>query len=762
VSSVEANQLPAGVKMKLSGRSRTEGRRTHGDKSPEVKKRRSCSPLRKRRRSQTPGGCGKEQNAHEVLKGILKNGYSKEQTDRGHCKISREEVKITRKTEAIPSSRRSPSPGRRWGHQSVRHSPRRGEVGGRSSRWRRSPSPCAGSRKGRIEKRSPQRRPRDLREDRASLRHQHKGKEEEEEVGKGDGRVQESLWNSSKERRVGEKSRRSSSREDFVSSSSRNDMLDIDCRKVYISWDRFVPKSFLHAHFSRFGEVEYIWMADRGSFFGFVCFVREEVGRSLLGACHSVEGVQIVIKRARPDWKLRDRDRRRNVPTCAFFKEGRCLRSGHCQFLHTVEPRTSRRSRERSGSMEKARRNEFSSDREGAMGVRRDVSSKLTEQKKEGRKSWDLLEEGPLERDGRLRPPPSVQEKEKDRKKLPPSTSATSAAVSKKEEISKEEKQEKMGDAKERPSKGARREVRGNDPKVKSSCDNMDPDAMRERIRQLEEALKEKEEAEDRKKRFLKAGKHDKSSRMKEEEAKSSDQSSKGSRKNCHLVKSLAKRFKRVENESTSSSSEDTDGYDSTSDSNTPSQSPSPPARKLKVVQSEGNHDQTGEEINVEGTAVKENRAKEILSKEAEESEGLSMSGKNSDCGKNNVVEKDLASNEEKLQVTNEEVEDQKKNEEDEEGVVDVNENMLGSEKEAVFGEDLASADFSKVRVASSCLINRLDNLESDFNALQEEGDVFLESLAAKKEKDEKIWKELERDRLSQEEKEKEARCDAL
>merc|ERR1719228_1744514 len=99
--------------MKLSGRSRTEGRRTHGDKSPEVKKRRSCSPLRKRRRSQTPGGCGKEQNAHEVLKGILKNGYSKGQTDRGHRKISREEeVKITRKTEAIPSSRRSPSPGR--------------------------------------------------------------------------------------------------------------------------------------------------------------------------------------------------------------------------------------------------------------------------------------------------------------------------------------------------------------------------------------------------------------------------------------------------------------------------------------------------------------------------------------------------------------------------------------------------------------------------------------------------------------------------
>jgi len=558
-----------------------------------------------------------------------------------------------------------------------------------------------------------------LREDRGSLRHQHKGKEEEEEMGKGGGRVQEGQWNSSKERRFGEKSRRSSSREDLVSSSSRNDMLDIDCRKVYISWDRFVPKSFLHAHFSRFGEVEYIWMADRGSFFGFVCFVREEVGRSLLGACHSVEGVQIVIKRARPDWKLRDRDRVRNVPTCAFFKEGRCLRHGHCQFLHTVEPRTSRRSRERSGSMEKARRNEFSSDREGAMGVRRDVSSKLTEQKKEGRKSWDLLEEGPLERDGRLRPPPSVQEKEKDRKKLPPSTSATSAAVSKKEEISKEEKQEKMGDAEARPSKGARREMRRNEPKVKSSCDNMDPDAMRERIRQLEHALKEKEEAEDRKKRFLKAGKHDKSSRMKEEEAKSSDQSSKGSRKNCHLVKSLAKRFKRVENESTSSSSEDTDGYDSTSDSNTPSQSPSPPARKLKVTQSEGNHDQTGEETNEEGTATNEIPAKEILSKEAQEREGLFKSGEYSDFGKKIIEEEVDVNTEEKQQVTNDEVEDQKKNEGDEEGGVDVNENMLGSEKEAVCGESLTSADLSKTGVGSSYLISRLDNLESDFDAPQ-------------------------------------------
>ena len=85
---------------------RTEGRRGYGGKSPEVKKRRSCSPLRKRRRSQTPGGCGKEQNAlaHEVLKGILK----KSESGKAHRKIFQEdkilekEVKIARKKETIP------------------------------------------------------------------------------------------------------------------------------------------------------------------------------------------------------------------------------------------------------------------------------------------------------------------------------------------------------------------------------------------------------------------------------------------------------------------------------------------------------------------------------------------------------------------------------------------------------------------------------------------------------------------------------------
>ena len=564
--------------------------------------------------------------------------------------------------------------------------------------------------------------------DGGSLRYQHMSKEEEE-VRMGDGHVQEGRWRSSKERRVGQERKRSSSREDLVSSSSSRN--GEGYRKVYISWDRFVRKSFLHVHFSRFGEVEHIWMAA-DSFYGFVSFVREEVGRSLVGANHDVEGVQITIKRARPDWKLRDRERR-SVPTCAFFKEGRCLRREHCQFLHTVELRSSGRSRERSGSREKARRKESSSVNQGVMRDR-DVSSK-----KEGRKLHDLLEEGPSERDGRLRPPPSVQEKVTVRKILPLPVSARSAEVRNKEEISKEEELKKVGDVEARP-----RNMRGNEPKAKSSCDNMDPDAMKERIRQLEEALKEKEEAEDRKKRFLKAGKHDKNSRMKEEEAKSSDQSSKGSRKNCHLVKSLAKRFKRVENESTSSSSEDTTGYDSTSDGNTPSRSPSPPVRKPKVktpeswktqddvgevsgcgkerrVEGAGAKEDGADEISPidvstigkevssnwgkekieeeqhifkdeEGAAAKKNWGKEIPSKEAEEErERPSMSGQDSDCDKENIEEKE--------QVTNEEVEDQKKTEEGEEDGVDVNENMLGSEKEAVFGKDLDSADLSKVYI---------------------------------------------------------------
>ena len=234
------------------------------------------------------------------------------------------------------------------------------------------------------------RRSRDLRGDRESLRYEHTWKEEEARMS--DRRGLEGWGSSSKERRVDERRKRSSSREDFVSSTSRNDPMEVvEGNRVYISWDRFVPKNFLQAHFSRFGEVEFIWMAGGGAFFGFVNFASEEVGRSLVGACHRVEGVEILIKKAKPDWRIRDRERRR-VQTCAFFKEGRCQRHEHCQFLHTVEPRSSRR-RSRSGSRERARRKEMSSVDRGALEFvarrDRDGNSKK-EQKEGGRKSTDL------------------------------------------------------------------------------------------------------------------------------------------------------------------------------------------------------------------------------------------------------------------------------------------------------------------------------------------------------------------------------------
>ena len=171
-----AVRLPAGVKMKPSGRSRfplllvqsrrfnllrTEmRRREYGGISPgpEVKKRRSCSPLRKRRRSPTPGGLGKEHNGHEVLKGILKGEYS-EQPGRSHRKISegKKMLEVEAKTETVSSSRRSQTSGRRWGqHESARRAP--AEVLRGNSGWRRrSPSPYLGSRRDRLERGSPQR-----------------------------------------------------------------------------------------------------------------------------------------------------------------------------------------------------------------------------------------------------------------------------------------------------------------------------------------------------------------------------------------------------------------------------------------------------------------------------------------------------------------------------------------------------------------------------------------------------------------------------
>ena len=151
---------------------RSEWRGGHGGRSPEGKRRggrSSCSPLRKKRRSQTPGAQGNGHNAHEVLKGILKSNYTEEQFSRsyhhktsGEDKILEKEVKITSKMDTVPNprgtkSRRSPSAGRRWGQESDGHSLIR-NLGRSSSGWRRrSRSPYAGSRRGHLDKGSPQR-----------------------------------------------------------------------------------------------------------------------------------------------------------------------------------------------------------------------------------------------------------------------------------------------------------------------------------------------------------------------------------------------------------------------------------------------------------------------------------------------------------------------------------------------------------------------------------------------------------------------------
>ena len=62
------------------------------------------------------------------------------------------------------------------------------------------------------------------------------------------------------ERRVEDKRKRSPSREDLVSSTSRNDILELDTgyQKVYISWDRFVPEFHSSAFQSLWGGGVYL------------------------------------------------------------------------------------------------------------------------------------------------------------------------------------------------------------------------------------------------------------------------------------------------------------------------------------------------------------------------------------------------------------------------------------------------------------------------------------------------------------------------
>ena len=73
-------------------------------------------------------------------------------------------------------------------------------------------------------------------------------------------------------------------------------------------------------HFRRFGELEDVWMGGGGAFFAFVTFVNEDVARSLVGACHNVEGVLIDIKEAKPDWRREERNIRLPLwnKTCTF------------------------------------------------------------------------------------------------------------------------------------------------------------------------------------------------------------------------------------------------------------------------------------------------------------------------------------------------------------------------------------------------------------------------------------------------------------
>ena len=131
---------------------------------PQVKKRSSCSPLRKRRSSPSPGGFGKEHKGREVLKGILKGEYSEQSSRSHHHKISegKKMLEVEAKAETFSqgtksASRRSQTSGRRWGqHESARRSPAE-DLRGNSGWRRRFPSPYEESRRDRLERGSPHR-----------------------------------------------------------------------------------------------------------------------------------------------------------------------------------------------------------------------------------------------------------------------------------------------------------------------------------------------------------------------------------------------------------------------------------------------------------------------------------------------------------------------------------------------------------------------------------------------------------------------------
>jgi len=439
---------------------------------------------------------------------------------------------------------------------------------------KRSPSPYQGSRKGI----SPGRWPR-------GKRVGESGRQEEPEMTNGDLRlgrdgrfVEEQRAHPAREHWGGTR-RRSPLREGQKCRPTRHHHLNTDegDRKVYVSWNNFVTKSFLHAHFERFGGLEYIYLAHGGHFYGFVTFVNPEVGRSLIGEVHNVEGVELLIKRAKPDttraWNREDRDYGVRSEVCAFFKEGRCLRGNRCEFLHIGEsPRTSRefsseslrrRKRSRSEEQDEVELGErsFNSGSKSKVSRKEDTAN---DQSKPG-----SLHDGRTERDGRLRPPPPSQE----RKRRAPQQDSPERKFRSREDQFKEKSVGDAGHGQEtRRRSGAGKERGVLDTK------NMEKEAMAKRIKELEEALKEKEEAEERKRRFLMLNKTLKT--RKGDPKKSTDERSSGSKKNRRLVEKFSRKFKATKESTSTSNNEGNDGdASSTSDCNTGS--PSPPPRAI-------------------------------------------------------------------------------------------------------------------------------------------------------------------------------------
>ena len=193
-------------------------------------------------------------------------------------------------------------------------------------------------------------------------------------------------------------------------------------RRVFVCWNKFVSEDFLYAHFERFGRVEHIYKAHGGQY-GFVNFSKEEVGRSLLGEVHNVEGVQLKINRAKPDMltaRIReDRGGRYAVRTrsevCALFREGRCLRGNYCEFQHIGEsPRTSQESwQDNSYEKQRSRGRRRSTSEEQLWAHESTYGIKANNIRKEGSSHSALHLTGSKERDGRLRPPPSTKKKKR-------------------------------------------------------------------------------------------------------------------------------------------------------------------------------------------------------------------------------------------------------------------------------------------------------------------------------------------------------------